>query len=125
MTTRSEELVERINREMKNKTWDQGDLARESGVNSSSISRLVNGQRGVDPESLREIGRVLGILPMELAYYIGLADELPPRGEVLRNIFIAEFERSSPERRKEIIELLKVLNKLDARERGGGSASKG
>ena len=113
--TRLSELVERINKEMDRLQIKPIDLARMAEVPPPSVYRLANGQRGVEPETLKAIGRVLGIQPMELAYYIGLVDEMPRTKEIQSAIFVAEWEKASAERRRDLLELLKALNKIDAR----------
>lgn len=114
--TRLNELVERINKEMDRLQIKPIDLARMAEVPPPSVYRLVNGQRSVEPETLKAIGQVLGIQPMEPAYYIGLVDEMPRTREVQSAIFAAEYEKASAERRRDLLELLKALNKVDAKE---------
>lgn len=108
--TRHEELVERINKEMVQRGYDQGDLARLSGVNTSSISRLVSGKREVAPESLKAIGAVLGISTLELAYYIGLADEMPRPRQSASDRFIAAWDKAPDKAREQILAIIKILS---------------
>lgn len=96
---------------MAQRGYDQGDLARLSGVNTSSISRLVSGKREVAPESLKAIGAVLGISTLELAYYIGLADEMPRPRQSASDKFLSEWDKASDKSRQQILEILRILSR--------------
>lgn len=114
MTTRFREFVERINQAIASiDGMDQARLARESGVNAATVNRLVNGKRSAEPEALRAICDVLKITSGELAYYIGLTDVIPTDKAAQREIFSQEWDKATPERRREMLEFLKLMNRLD------------
>lgn len=59
----------------------QSWLSRQSGVDQSTISRLIRGKNIPTPETLEAIGRVLGLEPVYLMKLAGIP--LPRYGEQL------------------------------------------
>ena len=55
-------LVDLINAEMKKLGWVQGDLAEASKVGQSTISRFLNGDRGISAENISNILKTLNLL---------------------------------------------------------------
>lgn len=103
---------------LRDKHWSEADWAREAGIASPIIYRLMQGQRGIKPETLKALGRPLGIPMAELAYYIGLSDEMPSTDAVLDDVFAAEWQHADERRRKELLMILRTLNAAD---RGRGT----
>lgn len=113
MVNRIELLVHRINEELKERNMSVMDLVRQSGVNKSTVYNLMAGHRGIEPEGLKAIGYVLDIPASDLAYYIELSDVAPTDRVTQREIFSQEWDKASPERRREMLEFLKLMNRLD------------
>ena len=86
--------------ELKRRGWSQADLARASGLNSGYLSRILNMERQVGPQTCRNIARAMGLPPETVFRRAGL---LPP-----------EVNSDAPERR----ELLYLFEQLpeDGRE---------
>lgn len=110
--------MQRIQRELDERKMKVVDLVRQSGANQSSVYNLMNGKYGIEPATLKAIGYVLDIPTPELAYYIDLTDEIPNSRQVLTDVFIAEWQKATPQRRNEILMMLRALNKLDTKQGG-------
>jgi len=110
VVNRLELLVERIQRELKERNMQTIDLVRQSGASQSSIYNLMSGKRGVEPETLKAIGYVLDIPTLELAYYIGLADEMPVPKQSGTDRVMALYDRAPDKVRKQILEILRILS---------------
>jgi transcriptional regulator with XRE-family HTH domain len=65
MTT--EDFVEWLKIEIKNRGWSQADLSRKSGISPSQITRLFNGERGIGGDSIIAISQALNI-PVNLVF---------------------------------------------------------
>jgi len=97
-----------LSSEIKKLGWNAADLSRRSGVAPAQISRILNKERGVGPDSCLAIARALGIPPVEVFRRAGL---LPGDFEVGDDLveFIAQTrsiaESLTTAERKELLEL--------------------
>lgn len=64
--------------EMNRRKWSQSDLARESGLSQSQISRVVSGLRPPGNEFCNAIAKAFGIPPHQVFVMAGL---MPPDPE--------------------------------------------
>lgn len=63
--------------QLESRGWNQADLERASGVSSAQISRIINGTRGAEAESLRAFAKAFGLSQAEVFYRAGLQTERP------------------------------------------------
>ena len=108
---RNKLLITRIENELKRRAWTNADLVRASGVVQSSVYNFMSGKRGIDPETMGQIGKALNIPPLELAYYAGLADAMPSREDVYMEEIRMLMERSDERTRASVVEILNALNR--------------
>lgn len=118
MVNRIDLLIKRIQGEIDERRITVADLVRQSGASQSSVYNLMGGKRGVEPATLKLIGFVLDIPTLELAYYIGLSDEMPSGKAVLNDVFVAEWNNAPEQRRKELLMILRTLNAIDKDSKG-------
>ena len=88
--------------------WSAADLARFSGVAPAQISRILNGERGVGPDSCIAIARAFELPPEDIFRRAGLLPELPAGSDArylqeLRDL----MGRLSVEEREDILAYVK------------------
>ena len=64
-----------IQEQMEQRKWEQSDLARESGITSAQISRILSGARNAGPDACTAIARAFRLPPEEVFRAAGI---LPP-----------------------------------------------
>ncbi|MCD4738336.1 MAG: helix-turn-helix transcriptional regulator [Anaerolineae bacterium] len=118
------EFSEWLGKEIKSRGWSAANLSRRSGVASAQISRILNRERGIGPDSCLAIARALGVPPVEVFRRAGL---LPGNFEVGA---LSDFttrvrgvaESMTPAEREELLELVYLFYR-QAKERRQRSSS--
>lgn len=92
------------------KGWTISDLARQIGVQPSTVSRWRSGLRVPEPPQCRRIANALGINRFLVLYQAGHIDELPsPRlqleAERISRDLVATFEATFEQAREELAEI--------------------
>lgn len=59
-------LGEWLTAQLKKHGWTQAELAHVSGVKEPTISRLINGQRGIGKDAARKLADALGVEPEDI-----------------------------------------------------------
>ena len=99
-----------LQEEMNKRNLTQADLVRLSGLTSAAISRIMTGSRGAGPEACLAIARALDLPEEEVFRRAGLLsaknEDPPTLGE-----WIHLYVSSSPEARKQMLELAQFLSK--------------
>lgn len=72
-------FAEWILHELEVREWSQSDLARNSNISTSQITRILNGQRNAGEETVRAFAKALKLPPEQVFRAAGL---LPPKPEV-------------------------------------------
>jgi len=103
-TTFSEWLL----KELAKRDWSQYELAKRSGVNRSTISRIVNGARGIGNETLTAIAETLQIPTEEVFRHAGI---IPKRS--IRYTRVEEFQyiydALPPDKQQEVLEYARYV----------------
>jgi transcriptional regulator with XRE-family HTH domain len=66
-----------LNRELEDRAWGNSDLARAAGLQPSTLSRIISGDRGIGPDACLGIARALRIQPEKVFRKAGLLPALP------------------------------------------------
>src|SRR3972149_5954479 len=65
--------------ELNSRDWSQADLARQSGLTTAAISRILTGERKAGADACQQIASALGY-PAETVYRA--AGKLPPKPDI-------------------------------------------
>jgi transcriptional regulator with XRE-family HTH domain len=92
--------------------WTQDTLAQKAGISKGFLSDLENGKRGVNAETLLDIGRVLGA---SLDFLMtGTADEAEARPEIEIPKPLAEFASARGLSFRQTLTLLQMQRQIVA-----------
>lgn len=86
----SEKLVDWIREQLNERDWSQNKLAKEAGLTSSQISRIMNGQRP-SPEIARDLAKALNVsadFVLEMAGRLASKEKRTPLIEELIGLFV-------------------------------------
>jgi transcriptional regulator with XRE-family HTH domain len=112
------DFSEWLKSEMDKRGWNSADLSRRSGVYPAQISRILNKERGIGPESCLAFARALGVPPVEVFRRAGLLPGDVDVGNV--GEFIMEMrgiaESLTPKEREQLLEMMYLFYR-QARER--------
>ncbi len=64
-------IGQRVRKERERRVWSQSDLARESGVQKTTISRIENGHHEPRQDTVRRLAGALGVEPRWLLSGVG------------------------------------------------------
>lgn len=92
--------------QLKMRDMTPAELARASGKAPAVISRILNGERNPEPETLIAISRALNLPPETVFRAAGLLPPVSPDTEYQEEFFYL-LSKLSPEERQEILELLR------------------
>jgi transcriptional regulator with XRE-family HTH domain len=70
-------FVKWLLQELESRGWSREELARRAGVQSSSLTHIVNGDRNVGADVARGIAKGLGVPQVEVFTRAGLIDDVP------------------------------------------------
>lgn len=111
---------ERITKLMERKGWDIGILAYQSGVNSNSIYKYLQGTRKVQ-STLKNLVYLAKALGCSVEYLIGVTDLEAP--EVIMRLsetqqdMIHEIGQLTPRRQRELAAMVGFFREMDAQDR--------
>lgn len=92
------DFIEWLMKELNSRDWSQADLARQSGLTTAAISRILTGERNAGSDACQAIAHALGYPPETVYRAAGL---LPPK----------------PDQEIEFDEWRHVLSQLSVRDR--------
>jgi len=101
----NEYFGEWLRKEIEERGWTMGALARRADVSHAAISRVVNGERGAGPELCRAIARAFEMPEEHVFRMAGLLSQLPSPDDDLTFAQVYDMmNRLTPEERREIME---------------------
>jgi len=98
-----------IESELQSRGWTQADLARESGLNTSVISNLINGNRKLGLSSLLGFVKAFGVSADKILREAGLLPPVPERTEAHEQV-LHLWDQLSATDRQVVLDLMEVLN---------------
>ena len=97
---------------LEDKGWTQSELARKSGVNQVTISRILNGDRGMGIDVAVKLADTFGIEREEILKRMGVLRPSPPTDTPTIAQMLAEFAQLSGEEQEQILKQVRALNAL-------------
>jgi transcriptional regulator with XRE-family HTH domain len=97
-----------LNAENDKRGWVQADLARKSGLKTSTVSRLVTGARNPGLDACIAIARAYDY-PVEVVYRAAGLLELEPEKSEKRDLVQWLFDTAHPDDQEAAIAMLQVL----------------
>lgn len=99
----------------------QADLARESGLTSAAISRIMRGSRGVGPEGCRAIAHALKLSEEKVFRQAGLLSQdtqesQDPEDPPTLKEWIWYYLQADEEERERMLEIAKTLSQRSRKE---------
>jgi transcriptional regulator with XRE-family HTH domain len=92
-----------LNQELKERRWQQKDLAEAAGVSDSTITLVLKGDRKPGADLCNGIARAFGIPPEEVFRMAGLLPALPEEDDELARQLVEKFKRLPIEKRREVL----------------------
>lgn len=97
-------FVEWLDEELRGRRWKRADLARATGMTSSTMTRIFNGERKPGPDLCNAIADALDLPPETVFRKAGLLPELPEDDDQFLSETIEAFKRLSIEERQVALE---------------------
>ena len=110
-----QKFTEWLETQLAERGWQAADLARASGLPDATISRVLNGTRGVGPKVCRQIARALK-LPEDVLFQRAGLQSARPEADALMSELLYHFDRLTEEDQELAIALVSAMAKQRERD---------
>jgi len=80
------EFAEWLKEELDKRSWRQADLAKNGGINTGLLSRIMNMERQPGTDTCKGIEKAFGMTPEEVYRRAGLLPYLPEEDDMIKRI---------------------------------------
>lgn len=108
MTAVNTDFAEWLHQELNRRALNPSELARRSRVSQSTVSLVLNEQKGPGPKLCRGIARALDLPPEDVFRRAGLLPPAPEETSSLREV-IHLFNQLSPEQQDNMLAMARAL----------------
>ena len=121
----SRELAEWLNRELNERGWSQGELARRANISGGTLSMVMNQQRGAGPDLCSAIAAALRVPPEKIFRLAGLLPHVPEDRQMEQEL-LDSFHYLSRQERYTLLVMARALREASAgyhtqdKKKGGG-----
>jgi transcriptional regulator with XRE-family HTH domain len=103
MMTKEMTFTDWLSEELKERRWQQKDLAEAAGVSDSTITLVLKGERRPGPDLCNGIARAFRLPPEMIFRKAGILPALPEEDDELARMLVEGFKRLSIEKRREVL----------------------